>query len=247
MKKYFLNHQVTTGVYKKMSKKSEMVTQMIYGDGFSIIKKTKDWLKIKIKEDGYIGFIKKNKTASYVEPTHKVCKLYANVYKSSNTKNKIKQLTYGSKIRVKNNKSNFREFENNWINAKDIKPIYHRNKNIFSKIKIFKNTKYNWGGKSHKGMDCSALVQIFFNYNNKFCPRDANNQVKYFKKNIHLKNIEKNDIIYWKGHVAVAVSKKKLIHAYGPLKKTVIMGIEKTISLIKKTAGLNVLLIKRIK
>ena len=230
-----------------MSKKSEMVTQMLYGEGFSIIKKTKDWLKIKIKEDGYIGFIKKKKTVPYVEPTHKVCKLYANVYKSPNTENKIKQLTYGSKIRVKNNKSNFREFENNWINAKDIKPIYHRYENIFSKIMIFKNTKYCWGGKSNKGIDCSALVQIFFNYNNKFCPRDAKDQVKYFKKNIHLKNIEQNDVIYWKGHVAVAVSKKKLIHAYGPLKKTVVMDIKKTISLIKKTAGLKVLLIKRIK
>ena len=55
-----------------------------------------------------------------------------------------------------------------------------------------------------------------------------------------------NDVIYWKGHVAVAISKKKLIHAYGPRKKTVIMDIRKTIKLIKKTASLNVISIKRI-
>jgi len=46
--------------------------------------------------------------------------------------------------------------------------------------------------------------------------------------------------------VAVAISKKKLIHAYGPRKKTVIMDIEKTIKLIKKTANLEVISIKRI-
>ena len=39
----------------------------------------------------------------------------------------------------------------------------------------------------------------------------------------------KNDIIFWKGHVALALSKKNLIHAYGPKKKTVIMNIDKTI------------------
>ena len=246
MKKYFLNHQVTTGVYKKMSKKSEMVTQMIYGDGFSIIKKTKDWLKIKIKEDGYIGFIKKKNFIPYDKPTHKVCKLFANIYKYPNNSKINKKLTYGSKIKIKNIKLSFGKFENNWIKMDCIKLISHENKNIFSKIKIFKDVKYFWGGKTYKGLDCSALVQFFFNYNNRYCPRDAIDQIKSFKKNIKLKNIKKNDIIYWKGHVAVALSKTKLIHAYGPRKKTLIMNIQKTIRLIKKTSNLNVSFIKRI-
>ena len=246
MKKYYLNHSVETKVYKKMSKTSEMITQMIYGDAFSIIKKERGWLKIKIKEDGYIGFIKNIKIISYVKPTYKVCKLFANIYKYPNFKKKIKTLTYGSKIKIKKSKLNFREFENGWIAANDVKPIYHKNKNVFSNIVIFKNTKYNWGGKSYKGLDCSALVQIFFNYNNKYCPRDTKDQIRFFKKNIKLNNIKKNDIIYWKGHVAVALSKKKLIHAYGPMKKTVIMNINKTIKLIKETANLEVISIKRV-
>ena len=71
-------------------------------------------------------------------------------------------------------------------------------------------------------------------------------QIKYFKNNINLKNIKKNDLIYWKGHVAVALSKNKLIHAYGPLKKTIIMDIDKTIRRIEKTSNLKVIKIKRI-
>ena len=101
-------------------------------------------------------------------------------------------------------------------------------------------------GKSFKGIDCSALVQIFLNFNNKFCPRDAKDQVKFFKKNIKFKKIKKNDIIYWKGHVAVALSNKKLIHAYGPSKKTVVMGINQTIKRIEQTAKLKVIGIKRL-
>ena len=90
------------------------------------------------------------------------------------------------------------------------------------------------------------MIQIFLNFNNKFCPRDAKDQIKYFKKNIKLNNIKKNDIIFWKGHVALALSNKKLIHAYGPMKKTVIMDISQTIKRIKKTANLKVIGIKRL-
>ena len=48
------------------------------------------------------------------------------------------------------------------------------------------------------------------------------------------------------GHVALAISKNKLIHAYGPLKKTLIMPINQTIKRIKKTANLEVVGVKRI-
>ena len=90
------------------------------------------------------------------------------------------------------------------------------------------------------------MIQLFLNFNNKFCPRDAKDQFRYFKKNIKLKNVKKNDIIYWKGHVALALSNRKLIHAYGPMKKTVIMGINETIKRIERTANLSVIGVKRL-
>ena len=65
------------------------------------------------------------------------------------------------------------------------------------------------------------------------------------RKNVD-EDIKKNDIIYWKGHVALAISNKKLIHAYGPMKKTVVMGISQTIKRIEKTAKLKVIGIKRL-
>ena len=128
----------------------------------------------------------------------------------------------------------------------DLKKVSHKNKNIFKNIKLFKNTKYLWGGKSFKGIDCSALVQVFLNYNNKFFPRDSRDQEKYLTKKIKLKNLRKNDIIFWKGHVAVALSDKKIIHAYGPMKKVVIMDTKKAIERIERTAKLKVTSIRRI-
>ena len=46
--------------------------------------------------------------------------------------------------------------------------------------------------------------------------------------------------------MAVALSSKKLIHAYGPMKKTVIMGVNETIKKIERTAKLKIIGIKRL-
>ena len=246
MTKYLTNNFAVINLHKRPSSKSEVVTQMIYGDSFSISKKTRKWLKVKIKEDGYKGYVQNKNFSNFLKPTHKINILKAKVYKFSNKRKKNNELSFGSKIKVIDNKDRFFRFSKGWISKNDVKPISYKEKDPFRKISIFKNIKYKWGGKSFKGIDCSALIQLFLNFNNKFCPRDAKDQVKYFKKNIKLKNIKKNDIIYWKGHVALALSKKKFIHAYGPMKKTVIMDINRTIKRIERTAKLKVIGIKRL-
>ena len=246
MTKYFTNNFSVINLHKKASIRSEVVTQIIYGESFSISKKKHKWLKIKILEDNYKGYIQHKNFSEYVKPSHKKKKLIAKIYKLPNKKKKINELTFGSKIKVVDKKNRFYKFAKGWIDKKDVSLISFKEKNYFKKINIFKNIRYKWGGKSFKGIDCSALVQVCLQFNNKFCPRDAKDQLIYFKKNIKLDNIKKDDVIYWKGHVAVALNNKKLIHAYGPMKKTVIMGIDQTIKRINKTANLKVIGIKRL-
>ena len=246
MIKNLSNNYPVINLHKKPSTKSEVVTQMLYGESFSIIKRNGRWLKIKIKEDGYKGYVQNKNFSRFLKPSHKISILKAKIYRHPYKRKRINIMPYGSKIKVLEKKNNFLKFSKGWIHKNDVKPITYVEKNPFNKISIFKSIKYKWGGKSFKGIDCSALIQVFLNFNNKFCPRDAKDQVKYFKKNVKLKNIKKNDIIYWKGHVALAISNKKLIHAYGPMKKTVVMGIHQTIKRIERTADLKVIGIKRL-
>ena len=67
--------------------------------------------------------------------------------------------------------------------------------------------------------------------------------IKIIKKNI----FKKGDIIFWKGHVAICLNSKKLIHAYGPEKKVLMMPIFQTIKRIEETAKLKVKKISYIK
>ena len=108
-------------------------------------------------------------------------------------------------------------------------------------------TRYVWGGKTYKGIDCSAILQLFYYYNNKFYPRDTKDQLKYSKSNIGIKKFKKGDVIFWKGHVAICIDAKKLIHAYGPEKKVLIMPITETIDRIERTTKLIVKKVSSIK
>ncbi len=247
MKNNFGSNLPVINLYKKKSLKSGIDTQLLYGNNFKVIKKHSGWNKIRIKKDGYIGYIKNKKFSEPIKPNFKVSVLKARLFSKPSSKKKLKKfLPYESRLKIIKKNGKFGKFGKYWIKISDTKKISFKNKNIFKNIELFKNTKYLWGGKSYKGIDCSALVQVFFNHNNKYCPRDSKDQEKYFKKKVKLKNIRKNDMIFWKGHVAIALSKNKLIHAYGPMKKVVVMDIKKTIERIKRTANLKVTSIRRI-
>jgi len=247
VKNNFGSNLPVINLYKKKSLKSGIDTQLLYGDNFKVIKKHSGWKKIRIKKDGYIGYIKNKKFSEPIKPNFKVSALKARLFSKPSSKKKLKQfLPYESRLKIIKKNGKFGKFGKYWIKISDTKKISFKNKNLFKNIELFKNTKYLWGGKSYKGIDCSALVQVFFNHNNKYCPRDSKDQERYFKKKVKLKNVRKNDMIFWKGHVAIALSKNKLIHAYGPMKKVVVMDIKKTIERIKRTANLKVTSIRRI-
>ena len=79
MTKYFTNNFSVINLHKKPSVKSEIVTQMIFGESFLILKKTSRWLKIKIKEDGYRGYVQNKNFSKFLKPSHKVSILKAKV------------------------------------------------------------------------------------------------------------------------------------------------------------------------
>ena len=223
MTKYFTNNFPEISLYKKPSVKSEIVTQMIYGDSFSISRKTKKWLKIKIFEDNYIGYIKNKKYSNFLKPTHKVNALKAKVYRLPN-KNKKNEITFGSKIKVIDSRAKFLKFANGWIKKTNLKPISYKEKDPFKKITSFKNIRYKWGGKSFKGIDCSALVQVFLNFNNKFCPRDAKDQVNFGTDLGFIEESKEGDLAFFDNddgeiiHVGILLKNNYIIHASGYVK-----------------------------
>ena len=247
MKDSYFYKKPLSNIYKKPNAFSEVTSQILYGEKFKIISKNKSWIKIKTLFDNYTGYIKNKYYTKDHQPTHKIFTLKANIYNKQ--KNKTKNfLPFASRISMINENKKFIEFEKNkWIKKNNIKKINHIEKDYLKVLKMFLKIKYLWGGKTYRGIDCSAILQLFFYYNNKFYPRDTKDQIKYSAKKNKSKVFKKGDIIFWKGHVAVCINAQKLIHAYGPEKKVLIMNIKETINRIERTAKLTVKKISPIK
>ena len=110
-------------IYERPSINSKISSQIIYGERFKVLKKVKNFLKIRTSFDRYQGYIKNKKFNNKIKHTHKVKVLKAKIYKSNNF------LPFSSEIEILKKRKSYIMFEKNkWVKKKDITLIKKKRK-----------------------------------------------------------------------------------------------------------------------
>lgn len=224
-------------IFKKPNAKSEHLKEILLGEKFIKLKKYKNFYYGYCKFDNYLGYVKKDDLiAKQLKPNYIIKTGKAYFYKTNKLSSKTKKFLYfNSQINISKPGKIFSKTNNKWIKNSDLKSLKKDKKNNFiENFKIFQNSKYKWGGNTVDGIDCSGLVQELMKNKYRKCPRDSKDQENYFKKKIDIKNIKKGDLLFWKGHVAIALNKIYCVHAFGPARKVTKMKINDIISILLK-------------
>jgi cell wall-associated NlpC family hydrolase len=213
-------------VRSEPSDQSEMVTQLLFGDHYSIIKIEKKWFRIRIEFDEYEGWIdiKQHSEISVDYFNHlnnTEFKIATDLTSTILFKKRLIQIVIGSILPI----SSYELFEVNEQFA-----FNGSSKNIGEKqnfdylkqiIKSYLNAPYLWGGKTPFGIDCSGFSQQIFKLCGYKLKRDASQQFLQGEKIGIIQEAKPGDLAFFQNentaisHVGIIMENQDIIHASG--------------------------------
>lgn len=211
------------------SDKSEMISQVLFGDTFIILEKTKHWSRIKLSFDDYEGYIDNKQVEIISESFFQNLSAEKPVYSGevidfiSDDKNLFSMIPLGSRLPFfsKNEfqfNSKILKYEGNVFFGKLPK------REIIQKAFIFLNTPFLWGGKTPFGVDCSGFTQMVYKLCGYKLFRDANQQASQGEVLSFIEESEPGDLAFFDNdegeiiHVGIILKDYNILHAYGKVR-----------------------------
>lgn len=206
--------------------------QLIFGEGVTILNRANGWCYVQAAKDGYCGYVSTAHVGAGPAPTHAISAPATHAYAEADFKSPDRMpLSFGSKIAVTEYADKFAKTSGGYIPTQHIRPLDIPAEDPAEIAALFLGSPYLWGGNSRWGIDCSGLVQAALIACGIACPGDSDQQHSLGAPASG--DYQRNDLLFWKGHVALVVGSDTLIHANAGSMSTRYEGITATISRIQ--------------
>ena len=233
------------------SPEAELATQALKGERVTIYDRNGEGFAWgQLNSDGYVGWLPDRALAKpAAKPTHKITSLRTFAFPGPSIKlPPADTLVMGARIMVTREQGAFAVTRENWyLPRQHLGPIDHHAPDFVAVAEQFAGTPYLWGGKSSLGIDCSGLVQVSLNAAGTGCPRDSDMQQAGLGRTLapsEAGNLQRGDLIFWRGHVAIVRDADTIVHANAHHMATAIETTREAIARIK-AAGSEITAIKR--
>jgi cell wall-associated NlpC family hydrolase len=234
------------------SSDAELLTQALKGERATIYARNGEgWAWGQLNTDGYVGWLPDQALAKpAVQPTHKVTALRTFAFPGPSIKlPPVTTLTMGALLTVSRDEASFAVTREGWYLPRQHLGLKDSRAPDFVMIaEAFVGTPYLWGGKSSLGIDCSGLVQVSLTAAGLTCPRDSDMQQQQLGRELgsqEVRKLTRGDLIFWKGHVAIARNADTVVHANAHHMATKIEDTSEAIARIK-ASGSEILAIRRL-
>ncbi len=218
-------------VMQKPSHNAEMVSQLLFGETYSVTSYANNWLKIQIHFDDYTGFISQNQhlpiTTQWLNKINSTQRWYAAEMMQTVTNHDTTfPILIGSELHEFDG-INFKMGKDRFVYSGNTLPgngEYRQQEYIKKISKKFLNAPYLWGGRSPFGIDCSGLVQVVYKICGVPLPRDAYQQAEMGTTINFIPEAQTGDLCFFDNnegkivHVGILLPEQRIMHASGKVR-----------------------------
>jgi cell wall-associated NlpC family hydrolase len=223
-----------------------LATEVLYGERVTIYEATVEgWAWGQLEADGYVGWLPSSALAPPgPEPTHCVRVPRTFVFPEPNIKlPPVAAPPLGSRLTITGTEGRFAVIASGgYVPSHHVRPLAGPPERDFVTVaERLLGVPYLWGGKTPLGFDCSGLVQVALDAAGIKAPRDSDMQEAALGKpidpGVDFVNVQRGDLIFWPGHVAIVSDPQTLVHANAWHMMVAIEPLSQALSRIVRTGG----------
>lgn len=189
--------------------------QLLYGDAVTVLNRKAGYALVQAQKDGYCGTVSETALGPARHPTHHVTTRATHAYRDADIKTPdLACLSFGVRVVATSETATFIETDLGFLPRQHLRTIDTKATDPAAVAEIFLGTPYLWGGNSSLGIDCSGLVQAACLACEIACPGDSDQQEAELGQALpDASELQRNDLVFWRGHVAMVFDEQTLIHA----------------------------------
>jgi cell wall-associated NlpC family hydrolase len=224
-------------------------TQALMGERVTVYETSVEgWAWGQLESDGYVGYMSANALGPLrSKPTHRVVAPRSFGFPGPDIKlPPMIALPMGATIEIVREDARFAVNAYGWhFPLSHVAPLAEPQPDFVGVAETLLNAPYLWGGKTSLGIDCSGLVQIALQACGHACPRDTDMQECALGRAASIGDLRRGDLLFWKGHVAIARDGETLLHANAHHMMVAVEPVDEAIARIE-AAGSDVTSVRRI-
>lgn len=195
---------------------AEQMDQLLFGELFEVLLEADGWAFGQARRDCYVGYVEASAlTDQGPLPTHAVSALRTYGYSGPSIKTApVGLYSMNALVTVEGREGRLVKTSGGWFIEEHLAPLEQPASDFVAVAERFGGTPYFWGGRESLGLDCSGLVQQALYATGRPCPRDSDQQAALGKA-IAPDQLQRGDLVFWRGHVAIMLNATDIIHANG--------------------------------